>query len=140
MKCPYCDNPLPPDAANCACCGAPTGVAPRTETSSGAAASDNVTEELQKLREEREKLRQLREEMEEEEYDDQEEYDDEYDGEDESEGPSEFGKFLHVAGWILIVVGIADFAGMFLGYDFTGYPWTPIAFGVVGEILINLDL
>lgn len=136
MNCPYCNSPLPPDAPHCPACGAPTGVPQRNAAAPTAAMSDEVAEELQALRKERKKLRQLREDLEDDladaEYEDDVEYVD--------EGPSELGKLAHIAGWILIVVGIADFAGMFLGYDFTGYPWTPIAFGVVGEILINLDL
>ena len=139
MKCPYCDSPLPPDAVHCPACGAQTGAPLRQEPAAKSANSDEVAAELKKLKKERKKLKRLREELEEEEYDDDEEYDDEEEDEEEDE-PSPLNKWAHIAGWILIGVGIADFAGMFLGYDFTGYPWTPLVFGVVGEILINLDL
>ena len=45
-------------------------------------------------------------------------------------------KFLGV---IFYIVGIADFAGMFLGYDFTGQPWTPILFGAIGQLMFYID-
>ncbi len=46
---------------------------------------------------------------------------------------------LSIIGGIFYIVAIADFAGMFFGYDFTGYSWTPILFGVIGQVLIGLD-
>ena len=137
MKCPYCENQLPPDAVHCPHCGAPTGAAPQ-EDGSKAAMSDEIAAELQKLKKERKKLKQLREELEEEAEYDEDDEDDEDD--DDEEEPSQLGQLAHTAGWVLIVIGIADFAGMFLGYDFTGSPWTPLLFGGVGEILINLDI
>jgi len=39
---------------------------------------------------------------------------------------------LNFIGYIFYGVGIADFLGMFFGYDFTGQFWTPILFGALG--------
>jgi len=36
-------------------------------------------------------------------------------------------------------IGIADFLGMFFGYDFTGQSWTPILFGGIGQVLIAIE-
>ena len=45
--------------------------------------------------------------------------------------------FLKIIGYILIIIGILDFAGMFLGFDFTGVAWSPIVFGIVGGLLVS---
>ena len=76
MNCPYCDSPLPPDAPHCPACGARTGAPPRNAAAPTAAMSDEIAEELKKLKNEREKLRRLREELEDD-YDDEEELDEE---------------------------------------------------------------
>ena len=39
---------------------------------------------------------------------------------------------LNFIGYIFYGIGIADFLGMFFGYDFTGQFWTPIMFGAIG--------
>lgn len=41
---------------------------------------------------------------------------------------------LTIIGYIFYLIGIADFCGMFFGYDFTGVSWSPIAFGAVGYL------
>lgn len=41
---------------------------------------------------------------------------------------------LKLVGNIFYFIAAADFAGMFLGYDFTGVEWSPIAFGIIGLI------
>ena len=46
---------------------------------------------------------------------------------------------LKLLGWLFYLVGIADFAGMFFGYDFTGQVWTPILFGAIGQFFMYLD-
>jgi hypothetical protein len=38
----------------------------------------------------------------------------------------------HIIGYILYGIAVLDFAGMFLGYDFTGVDWSPLAFGALG--------
>ena len=45
---------------------------------------------------------------------------------------------LKLLGCLFYLVGIADFAGMFFGYDFTGQSWTPILFCVIGQFFISL--
>ena len=39
---------------------------------------------------------------------------------------------LNFIGYIFYGIAIADFLGMFFGYDFTGQPWTPYLFGGIG--------
>ena len=39
----------------------------------------------------------------------------------------------------ILWVGIADFMGIFFGYDFTGQSWTPILFGGIGQVLIVME-
>jgi hypothetical protein len=41
---------------------------------------------------------------------------------------------LNLLGWAFYLLAIADFAGMFFGYDFTGQFWTPLLFGGIGQI------
>jgi hypothetical protein len=41
-------------------------------------------------------------------------------------------KILRILGGFLLLIAVADFAGMFLGYDFTGFSWSPILFGGLG--------
>ena len=43
-------------------------------------------------------------------------------------------EFLKPLGIVFYVIAVADFAGMFLGYDFTGVYWSPIVFGVIGYV------
>ena len=45
---------------------------------------------------------------------------------------------LKLLGCLFYLVGIADFAGMFFGYDFTGRSWTPILFGAIGQFFMSL--
>ena len=40
---------------------------------------------------------------------------------------------LNFIGYIFYGIAIADFLGMFFGYDFTGQPWTPYLFGGIGD-------
>ena len=46
---------------------------------------------------------------------------------------------LTFVGYMFYGIGIADFLGMFFGYDFTGQSWTPILFGGIGQVLIALE-
>lgn len=46
---------------------------------------------------------------------------------------------LTFVGYMFYGIGIADFLGMFLGYDFTGQSWTPILFGGIGQVLIAIE-
>ena len=46
---------------------------------------------------------------------------------------------LKALGVFFYLVGIADFAGMFFGYDFTGQFWTPILFGALGQLFFHID-
>lgn len=46
---------------------------------------------------------------------------------------------LTFVGYMFYGIGIADFLGMFFGYDFTGQPWTPILFGGIGQVLIAIE-
>ena len=39
---------------------------------------------------------------------------------------------LDFIGYIFYGLAIADFLGMFFGYDLTGQVWTPILFGAIG--------
>ncbi len=43
-----------------------------------------------------------------------------------------------ILGFLCIVFGVVDFAGMYLGYDLTGVSWSPIVAGVLGGILLNM--
>jgi len=46
------------------------------------------------------------------------------------------GPFFQGIGVLLIILGVVDFiTGNFLGKDFTGVAWSPIALGIVGSIL-----
>ena len=42
-------------------------------------------------------------------------------------------------GAICYLFALIDFAGMFLGYDITGVPWSPIVAGFIGQVLISMD-
>ena len=44
---------------------------------------------------------------------------------------------LSIVGTVMIVLGIIDFAGIYIGYDMTGVFWTPIAF-IASGILFRL--
>jgi hypothetical protein len=44
---------------------------------------------------------------------------------------------LKLIGNIFYFIAAADFAGMFLGYDFTGVEWSPLAFGGIGLTCIH---
>lgn len=44
---------------------------------------------------------------------------------------------MKAIGYLCYAFGVIDFAGMFLGYDLTGVPWSPIVAGVIGSIFIN---
>ena len=46
---------------------------------------------------------------------------------------------LTFLGYMFYGIGIADFMGMFFGYDFTGQSWTPILFGGIGQVLIVME-
>lgn len=46
---------------------------------------------------------------------------------------------LELLGGIFYVIALADFAGMFFGYDFTGQSWTPILFGLIGQFFIHIS-
>ena len=39
---------------------------------------------------------------------------------------------LNFIGYVFYGIAIADFLGMFFGYDFTGQFWTPYLFGAIG--------
>ena len=39
---------------------------------------------------------------------------------------------LNFIGLMFYGLAIADFLGMFFGYDFTGQSWTPLLFGAIG--------
>ena len=39
---------------------------------------------------------------------------------------------LNFIGYVFYGVALADFLGMFFGYDFTGQSWTPLLFGAIG--------
>ena len=39
---------------------------------------------------------------------------------------------LNFIGYVFYGIAIADFLGMFFGYDFTGQVWTPYLFGAIG--------
>ena len=41
-------------------------------------------------------------------------------------------KMLNFIGYVFYGIAIADFLGMFFGYDFTGQFWTPYLFGAIG--------
>ena len=41
-------------------------------------------------------------------------------------------------GFIFYGIAIADFLGMFFGYDFTGKSWTPLLFGGIGYVLTSI--
>ena len=45
---------------------------------------------------------------------------------------------LTFVGMAFQVLALADYAGMFFGYDFTGVSWSPIAIGLVGGVFIKL--
>ena len=46
---------------------------------------------------------------------------------------------LTFVGYMFYGIAIADFLGMFFGYDFTGQSWTPILFGGIGQVLIAIE-
>ena len=39
---------------------------------------------------------------------------------------------LNFIGYLFYGIALADFLGMFFGYDFTGQAWTPLLFGAIG--------
>ena len=41
-------------------------------------------------------------------------------------------------GFTFYGIAIADFLGMFFGYDFTGQAWSPLLFGGIGYALISI--
>ena len=45
---------------------------------------------------------------------------------------------FRILGLLCFGFAIADFAGMFFGYDLTGVSWSPIAAGVVGSVLTRI--
>ena len=53
-------------------------------------------------------------------------------------GNGSVANLLTFVGLALQVLALADFAGMFFGYDFTGVSWSPIAIGLVGSAFIGL--
>ena len=40
--------------------------------------------------------------------------------------------------WVFVIIAIADFCGMFFGYDFTGYKYSPVLFGAAATLFFNL--
>ena len=46
---------------------------------------------------------------------------------------------LTFLGYLFYGIAIADFLGMYFGYDFTGQGWTPLLFGGIGQVLIIVD-
>ena len=48
-------------------------------------------------------------------------------------------KMLTFWGYLFYGLALADFLGMFFGYDFTGQEWTPLLFGGIGQVLIIVD-
>lgn len=46
---------------------------------------------------------------------------------------------MKVLGYLCILFGVIDFAGMFFGYDLTGVSWSPIVAGVIGSMLVGAD-
>ena len=43
------------------------------------------------------------------------------------------GKLQRI-GTLFFAIAFADFAGMYLNYDFTGVEWSPLAFGLIGSL------
>ena len=43
-----------------------------------------------------------------------------------------FMVMLNFIGYVFYGIAVADFLGMFFGYDFTGQSWTPVLFGAIG--------
>lgn len=44
----------------------------------------------------------------------------------------------NVIAWVFVIIAIADFCGMFFGYDFTGFKYSPVLFGAAATLFFNL--
>ena len=43
-----------------------------------------------------------------------------------------------LTGILLILFAVADFAGMFFGYDLTGVSWSPMVAMIAGSLLMSI--